>query len=320
VAPGGAFDDDRLLAFALGLDDDPELAAAAAADGELGARLETVRAQADAVGARVSAAVPAPGEDYADLSAPRWAALGEFFDAPPPARSRSSRWLRVLAPALAVVLALAIGAAIISSRGGGHVSMNGSVAAEASKSSATGAGAQDGATSSSTTATRGAGGGVSLTDQAKRFALVVVARAREASGALQEFAVVRNLKGIAPRLLRLRVAGEPAEAGKLDLLLLSPTGATASQAFNEPPPLISVSPAATVIATATPSPEPAPNAAASAQPGAAPASAPPAPSPQAPAAAQWVAAEPTKTFAYHGQVALAQELPPGTDVASLSVP
>jgi hypothetical protein len=319
VAPGGAFDDDRLLAFALGLDDDPELAAAAAADGELGARLETVRAQADAVGARVSAAVPAPGEGYADLSAPRWAALGDFFDAPPPARSRSSRWLRVLAPALAVVLALAIGAAIISSRGGGHVSMSGSVAAEASKSSATGAGAQDGATSSSTTATRGADLGVSLTDQAKRFALVVVARAREASGAFQEFAVVRNLKGIAPNLLRLRVAGEPAEAGKLDLLLLSPSG-TASQAFNEPPPLISVSPAATVIATATPSPEPAPNAAASAQPGAAPASAPPAPSPQAPAAAQWVAAEPTKTFAYRGQVALAEELPPGTDVASLSVP
>ncbi len=149
--PSRGFDDDRLLAYVLGFGDDPELAAAAAADGELGARLETVRAQAEAVGARVAAAFPAPPADYADLSSPRWAALGEFFEAPKPARSRSSRWLRVLAPALVVVLAVAIGAAIVSTRGGGRLSMNGSASSEAARFAPTG-GAQDGAAPASTRA------------------------------------------------------------------------------------------------------------------------------------------------------------------------
>ena len=303
ATPGGEFDDDRLLAYALGLDDDPELAAAAAAGGELGARLETVRAQADAVGAQVSAAVPGPGEDYTDLSAPRWAALGEFLVAPEPApaRSRSSRWLRVLAPALAVVLAVAIGVAIVSSRSGTG-SATRSATAESSKSSATSGGAQDGAAPAS--ALGSAAPIVSLTDQARKFATVVVARARDAVAGFQQFAVLRDLKGLAPKLLRLRVGDAPAEAGKLHLLLLSPAGSAAAQAYNEPPPLISVSPAAMAINGNSPSPAPA------ATPTASP----------APDLAQWAVAQPTKTFGYHGQVALAEELPPGTDVASLSVP
>ena len=54
-----AFDDDRLLAFALGLDDDPELVAATAADEGLRRRLDAVRAEVEQVGAQVRAAVPA---------------------------------------------------------------------------------------------------------------------------------------------------------------------------------------------------------------------------------------------------------------------
>ncbi len=311
---GREFDDDRLLANALGLEDDPELAAAAAADGELGARLETVRAQAEAVGARIAAAVPAPPEDYTDLSSPRWAALGEFFDAPKRARGRSPRWLRVLAPALIVVLAVAIGAAIVSTRGGGRLSLNGSVTSEASKSAPSAAGSQDVATPV-----------VALTDQAKQFATVVVARARKAAGGYQQFAVLRELKGHAAGLVRLHVGEAPAEAGKLHLLLLSPAGSAATQAYNEPPPLISVSPAAATIAGATPSPEPSPGAATPAAPSAAPAPAPAIPATTPPASppadlSQWAVTQPTKTFAYHGHVALAEELPPGTDVTSLSVP
>ena len=329
--PARGFDDDRLLACALGFEDDPELAAAAAADGELGARLETVRAQAAAVGARVSAAVPAPPDDYADLASPRWAALGEFFEAPAPkpARSRSSRWLRVLAPALVVVVAVAVGAAIISTRGGGRLSLNGSVSSEASKSAPMAAGSQDAATpapalGSMTTPV------VALTDQARRFATVVVARARKAVGGFQQFAVLRDLKGIAPHLLRLRVGDAPAEAGKLHVLLLdplsaraAPTPAATSQAYNEPPPLISVSPAAAAIAGATPAPEPSSGGATPAAPDAAPATTPPAATPAAsplPDLSRWAVAQPTKTFGYHGRVALAEELPPGTDVTSLSVP
>ena len=318
------FDDDRLLAYALGLEDDPELAAAAAADRELGARLETVRAQAAEVGARVTAAVPAPPQDYTDLSSPRWAALGEFFEAPRPARSRSSRWLRVLAPALVVLVAVAIGAAIVSTRGGG-LSLNGSVSSEASKSAPMASGSQDGATpapalGSTTTPV------VALTDQARRFATVVVARARKAAGGFQQFAVLRDLKGVAPDLLRLHVGDAPADAGKLHVLMLdplsdraTPTPAATSQAYNEPPPLISVSPAAATIAGSTPVPSP--SASEGAGPSAAPSPAAPGTTPLPPAdLSRWALAEPTRTFGYHGRVALAEELPPGTDVASLSVP
>jgi len=332
--PGGGFGDDRLLAYALGLEDDPELAAAAAIDGELGARLETVRAQAAAVGARVRAAVPAPAEDYTDLASPRWAALGEFFEAPAPkpARRRSSRRLRVLAPALVVVLAVAIGAAIISTRGGGRLSLNGSVSSEASKSAPMTAGSQDGATPApalgSVTAPL-----VALTDQAKQFATVVVARAREAVGGFQRFAVLRDLKGVAPHLLKLRVGDAPADAGKLHVLLLDPLAARASpppsatpQAYNEPPPLISVSPAAATIAGTTPAPATTESTgagsagSASPEPGALPTSTPSgAPSPPVDLS-RWALAQPTKSFGYHGHIALAEELPPGTDVTALSLP
>ncbi len=321
--PGGGFDDDRLLAYALGLDDDPELAAAAAADGELRARLEEVRAQAEAVGARVAAAVPAPDEAYADPSSPRWAALGEFFEAPKPApaRRRPARWLRVLAPALAVILAVAIGAAIISSRSGTG-STGATSTAENSKTAPLAAGSQDTAEPAPAlgSVTKPI---VTLTDQARKFATVVIARAREAAGGFQQFAVVRSLKGHTADLLRLHVGDAPAETGKLHLLLLSPAKGATAQAFNEPPPLISVSPAAAAIATATPSPIPSPGGSTRAEPSAAPTpatlGATPAASPT-PGLSQWAVAEPTKTFGYHGQVALAEELPPGTDVTSLRVP
>jgi hypothetical protein len=58
--PGGGFDDDRLLAYALGLDDDPELLAAAEHDAELSGRLAAMRADVHRIGAQVQAAVPAP--------------------------------------------------------------------------------------------------------------------------------------------------------------------------------------------------------------------------------------------------------------------
>jgi hypothetical protein len=198
--------------------------------------------------------------------------------------------------------------------------------AESAKSLSVGAGAQDNATpapalGSVTTPL------VALTDQVKRFSTVVVARARKAAGGYQQFAVLRDLKGAAPDLLRLRVGDAPADAGKLHVLLLdplsaraSPTPAATSQAYNEPPPLISVSPAAATIAGSTPVPSP--SASAGAGPSAPPSPAAPGTTTPLPPAdlSGWTLAEPTRTFGYHGQVALAEELPPGTDVASLSVP
>jgi hypothetical protein len=155
----------------------------------------------------------------------------------------------------------------------------------------------------------------------------VVARARKAVSGFQQFAVLRDLKGAAPHLLRLSVGDAPADVGKLHVLLLdplsaraSPTPAPTSQAYNEPPPLISVSPAAATIAGSTPVPSP--SASAGAGPSTTPSpAAPGTTTPLAPAdLSRWALAEPTRAFGYHGHVALAEELPPGTDVASLSVP
>jgi hypothetical protein len=196
------------------------------------------------------------------------------------------------------------------------------------------AGSQDSATAnpalgSSTTPV------VALTDEARRFATVVVARARQAVGGFQRFAVLRDIKGVAPQLLRLRVGDTPADAGKLHVLLLDPLSALASpapsptsQANSEPPPLISVSPAAATIAGTTPVPTPASTqgagsgsaASASPEPGVLPTSTPAATPSPAVDLGRWALAQPTKSFGYHGHVALAEELPPGTDISAISLP
>ena len=112
MQPGGGFDDDRLLAYALGLDDDPELLAAAENDAALSGRLAAMRADVDRIGAQIAAAVPAPEDAYTDLSGERWSGLKEYFEAPAseakPRRER--RWWRVVAPVTALaVLAVVVG-------------------------------------------------------------------------------------------------------------------------------------------------------------------------------------------------------------------
>jgi hypothetical protein len=47
-----------------------------------------MRADVAAIGAQVSAAVPAPEEKYTDLSGDRWSGLREFFEPAPAARPR----------------------------------------------------------------------------------------------------------------------------------------------------------------------------------------------------------------------------------------
>ena len=137
------YDDDRLLACALGLDEDPELLAAAAADAGLGARLEAMRADVAAIGAQVSAAVPEPEESYTDLSGDRWGGLKEYFDAPAEAAKprRERRWWRVLAPVAAlVVLALVVG--IVAINGGGLTGSSSSTSGSAAQTADNAAPAQ----------------------------------------------------------------------------------------------------------------------------------------------------------------------------------
>jgi hypothetical protein len=218
----GVFDDDRLLALALGLDDDPELIAAAASDVALRRRLETMRADVAGIEAQVRAAVPAPDEDYADLADPRWAGLRESItaDAPRPAtaRGRVSRWLRVAATAAAVMVALGVGFTVLERQGGGTASLqSGKATTEAAAPAVSG---------------RGVDGALSLADQVDQFAVVVLAKARAAQGAMQRFTVVRVLKGKAPHVLRLHIADAAAPAGRLHLLLLRPLSSLGAGALS----------------------------------------------------------------------------------------
>jgi hypothetical protein len=209
---GGGFDDDRLLAHALGLDDDADLEAAG--DEGLRRRLAAMRSELAEIGARVDAAVPAPDESYTDLSGGRWAGLHEYLT--PGARRRararpgSWRWLRVVAPAAAIVLALAVGVTWVA-RQGADVGLRGSGGEVAAPTLSGGAATKAGA-------------------RLDGFHVVVLARARATAGAFQRFSVVRVLMGQAPATVRLRVVERPAAAGALHLLLLRPVSASGAEA------------------------------------------------------------------------------------------
>ncbi|MCX6362622.1 MAG: hypothetical protein NTW58_00300 [Actinobacteria bacterium] len=278
-----AFDDERLQAFALGLDDDSQLVAAAAADEGLRRRLDAVRAEVEQVGAQVCAAVPAPDDDYTDLSDPRWARLQEFFTPPQPAktRSRASRWLRVLAPAAVALVAVAIGLAVINDQRSGTVAGNDSL------SMATKASSEDAAplTSAGGAATDRAGDYVqALQDQLDQYAVVVLAQAKAADGAFQRFMVVKVLKGDGPDSVRLRVADRPADAGRLHLLFMRPQLGGSAEISPEP------------------TPAPVPSAAGTAS-----------------TLAGLVVGAPV-TYTYQGETAVLRELPAGTDPAAVELP
>ncbi len=211
----GVFNDDRLLACALGLDDDPELLAAAEADPALDARLAAMHVEVVALSAGVQAAVPTPDDEYTNLADARWAGLRTYLEplrAAQP-RSRASRWLRVAAPVAAVVvLALAAGLAAVD--------RSGDTAIQEPEQAVTETGAQLGGAADSA---------LTFAEQIEGFAVVVLARARTAGGAVQRFAVVRLFKGDAPRVLELDVGETPAASGRLHLLMLRPLAAGAAQ-------------------------------------------------------------------------------------------
>jgi anti-sigma-K factor RskA len=291
MKPDG-FDDDRLLALALGLDDDPDLQAAAADDAALAARLAAMRADVAAIGAQVSAAVPAPEESYTDLSGARWSGLKEFFEPAPAAKPRRElRWWRVVAP-LAALAILALFVGIIAVNGGGGSSSSGSSgeaqtadqAAVAQSSS--GAGFKAVEPQPESAAER-------LVDQLDRFGVVVLARARRATGILQRFAVLRIFKGDAPRVVELEVDGKPADAGRLHLLMLDPVAA---------PPEDSASPQESATPGSPVSPEPLPSLAAA-------------------KGHDLGLGEPlTVAYTYQGEPTMVREFAAGTDPSTVSLP
>ena len=306
----GLYDDDRLLACALGLEEDPELLAAAAADAELAARLEAMRADVAAVGAQVSAAVPEPAESYTDLSGEGWSGLREYLEAPPAAAPRSERrWWRVLAPVAAlVVLAVVVG--VIAINGGGTTGSSSSTSSSLAQSAAdqatpaqgySGSGATK---SAATPAPELASVGERFRDELDRFAVVVLARARQVSGVVQRFAVLRIFKGSAPKVVELVVNDQPTDAGRLHVLMLEPTASPAPEDGSPWPMPESPTPVAGSPLPATISPEPE--------------TASPEPIPSL-AAVDVPGTELPVAYTYQGQPTAEWELAPGTDPSSVVI-
>jgi hypothetical protein len=310
----GEHDDDRLLAFALGLDEDPELAAAAATDAELAARLEAVSADVAAVEARVSAAVPPPEQDYTDLSAGRWGGLREFFEAPAETgglRRKRRPWRLVASVAALVVLALVVGViAVNGSRSGGGNSFTG----VAGRSAGDGAGAplQGSVASAEAGATPQATGRAALgerfVDELNRFAVVVLARARQATGVVQRFTVLRVFKGSAPKVVELVVDDQPTDEGRLHLLMLEPTAPPQAQSAAPWSPTQSPTAAGQSPLPDTASPVPA-----TASPAAVTASPAPIPSVATDGPGKQLAV----SYTYDGAPTVVREFPPGTDPDSV---
>ncbi len=252
AAGEAGFDDDRLLGFVLGLDDDPQLQAAAESDPALRAHLEAVRADVTAVGAGLDRAVPAPPEDYTDLNDPRWRRLRELVAASPTAAPRRRPlWVRLLAPAVAIGLVLLVGIVGVQYFGqsGGTAELSRSAGDE---KAAQGVGEENGAVQSGATGDGGEGaeGAVVLglppgAPDASAYATVLVARARTPADDRQRFDVVRVLRGHAQEyaegaIVTLDVVDGVVPAKRLVVLYLTP--------------LPTPAPTAPAIGAATPTP------------------------------------------------------------------
>jgi len=208
-------DDDRLLAYALGLDDDAELAAALAEDEELRRRLDALQADLDEVGAGLERLVPAPDEVYADPAAARWDGLRPFLAPPPERRTARRRW-RVLVPALGAILAVAVVGAFVL-RSGPLVSQRSTdeagTAAESADAPAVGA-----------DASKSAHGAGDLAADLELFETAFVARAGEVADGRQRFTVVRQVKGTVTGDVYVKVVDRPIPAETLTLVMFG-TGA-----------------------------------------------------------------------------------------------
>ncbi|MBN2204816.1 MAG: hypothetical protein JW767_07325 [Thermoleophilia bacterium] len=204
------YDDDRLLAFALRLEEDAELEAALDDDEELRRRLEALQAGLDDVGSGLERLVPAPDETYADPAAARWDGLRPFFAPPPARRPARGRW-RVLVPALGAILAVAVVGAFAlrdGPIGGQRATDEAGTAAESADAPAVGADASK--------SSYGAG---DLAADIELFETAFVARAGEVTDGRQRFTVVRQVKGTVTGDVYLDVVDQPIPVETLTLVM-----------------------------------------------------------------------------------------------------
>ena len=208
---GARFDDDRLLAYAIGLEDDLELEAALPGDDALQRRLAAVEAGIDDVGAGLDRLVPAPGDDYADPAAARWDGLRPFLAPPPERRPSRGRW-RVLVPVLGAILAIAVVGAFALRDGSGDSQMAGDRGAGSTESL--------GAPAAETDAAKAAYGAEALAADLELYETAFLARAGEIEGTTQHFTVIRRIKGLVTDDIYFEVMDRPLEPDTLAVVLL----------------------------------------------------------------------------------------------------
>jgi hypothetical protein len=243
-----AFDDDRLLDFALGLEDDPELAAALSHSARLRERLADLKSDLAAIDAELRRSIPPVGESYTRPDASRWSRLWPFFGRGGATRRRPLRGRRLVAVLAAAALAVAVVVSLVtvvphsstprsSSRSSGASKSTGALAPHAVAGAQ--AGAVPGATSGATGATAGASGTATaaIADKAAAYGDVAVVRVGPLRGADQGYSVVRTLKGSVPATfsLVLRSIGSAPQAGSLAVAYLNPIKASAAVASPAPP-------------------------------------------------------------------------------------
>lgn len=229
-----SFDDDRLLAYALELEDDAELQAALAEDNGLRRRLEALQAGLDDVEAGLERLVPAPDETYPDPAAARWDGLRPFFAPPPerhPARgSAFGRW-RVLVPVLGVILAVALVGAFALRDG-----PVGTRTASEEAGTLESAGDAAGAPATESDAVKGAYDAKDLAGDLELYETAFVARAGEVADGRQRFTVVRQVKGTVTGEVYLEVVEQPIPADTLTLVMLGAGALGAEGATPAPAP------------------------------------------------------------------------------------
>lgn len=233
-----AFDDDRLLDYALGLEDDPELAEALSHSARLRERLADLKSDLAAIESELRSELPPIDDTYTELSGSRWSRLRRSLGEPEAVRRpRSGRRLTAALVAAALTLAVVIGLVTILPRLSSSGSSSNSATSGVGKSAAAGSvPAQPGVTATSAAAsgaTDGAAGGTSVVaQQAAAYRDVAVVRAGPLRGAGQGFTVVRTLKGSPPASfsLVLQAIGNAPQAGSLAIAYLLPVATTSPEA------------------------------------------------------------------------------------------
>ena len=201
-----AFDDDRLLDYALGLDDDPELAAALSHSARLRERLADLKSDLAAIETELRRGFPPIDESYTDLSSSRWSRLRHSLGEPEAVRRRPLRGRRLTAVLVAAALALAlvIGLATILTRNPGSNATSGVAANGASKNAV-----RAPASSLAGGAAVPAAGAAGVTAaQAAAYRDVAVVRVGPLRGASQGFTVVRTPQGHPAGVVLARPAGD----------------------------------------------------------------------------------------------------------------